>query len=102
MQLYHLESDNRMHVVTSWVKLAVRPTGQLQLGFGVAVAGPTRDCLRDERDPCRRQCVWKFEKQSLVSFREVRTDCDLAGCTKTRRSTSAVAIVAGIHLLRFS
>ena len=41
--------------------------------------------------------VGKFEKQAPLSFLDEWTDRNHAGCTKTRRSTSAAAFVAG-HL----
>ena len=45
--------------------------------------------------------VWRFEKQALWSYLDVRTDRDHAGCTKARRSTSAAALMPGHDLLRF-
>ena len=46
--------------------------------------------------------VWRFEKQSPVNSVDVWTDNDHAGCTRTRRSTSAAALMAGHVLLWFS
>ena len=46
--------------------------------------------------------VWRFETQVPVSYLDVWTDSDHAGCTKMRRSTSAAAVMAGHHLLRHS
>ena len=46
--------------------------------------------------------VWQFIKQPPVSFIDVWSDSDHAGCTRTRRSTSTAALMLGMHLLRFT
>ena len=46
--------------------------------------------------------VWRSEKQAPLSYLDVWTDSDHAGCTKSRRSTSAAVLMAGHHILRLS
>ena len=46
--------------------------------------------------------VWKFDRQNPVSFIDVWSDSDHAGCRRTRRSTSCSVLMHGGHLLRAS
>ena len=49
-----------------------------------------------------QRIVWHFVKQPPISFVDVWSDSDHAGCLRTRRSTSCAALMAGGHLLRFT
>jgi hypothetical protein len=44
--------------------------------------------------------VWEFEKQHPVTFLDVWSDSDHAGCLRTRKSTSCSMLMVGCHLLR--
>ena len=46
--------------------------------------------------------VWKFARQPPVSYVDVWSDSDHAGCRRTRRSTSCSVLMHGKHLLRVS
>ena len=49
-----------------------------------------------------RRLVWTFARQGPVSFLDLWSDADHAGCVRTRRSTSCSGLMMGGHLLRFS
>ena len=49
-----------------------------------------------------RRLVWVFARQAPVSYLDLWSDADFAGCVRTRRSTSCSALMMGGHLLRFS
>ena len=49
-----------------------------------------------------RRVVWQFVRQPPISYLDVWSDSDHAGCVRTRKSTSCSALMAGRHLLRFS
>jgi len=62
----------------------------------LALKRAVRYCLGTPR------IVWKFDRQNPVSFIDVWSDSDHAGCRRTRRSTSCSVLMHGGHLLRAS